>query len=364
MKIALTTIQNSSNYGAMLQVFALQTYLTLCGHDVEVVNYDNRFMSKGLDKIRHGLNLRECYYTLLDLVNYSERMKMINKFKCFSHDNLKLGPLLSKKEILTEYGKTFDAYVSGSDQIWNPNITNGIVDEVYFCGMAPKNALVISYASSIGGYQFNDEQKNLLIKKNLQKYSKISTREENYINQLTELSGKEITKVMDPVFLLSADEWKSKLSVKKEKCSPYILIYAMSKHEAIIKKVMEEFKNLNYEVRIIYPPMFKKKGIKYVIDAGPKEFVELFFNASFVVTNSFHGTALSMIFNKKFCVMDNANNMNRLYDLVKSVGAERVIRKMDEPINDICIDYEKINKKLLKLIFESKEFLNGGLKLD
>ena len=357
-KVAIVTIQNSSNYGAMLQAFALQNHLTHIGCEVKIINYDNHHMSKGLDLIRHGKSLLEMYYVVLDLVNLGKRRCMIKNFKLFSSEYLQLTELISRDRLLKNYNEKYDIYISGSDQIWNPNVTQGIVDEVYFCGMADSFQKVISYASSCGGYKFDDEEKNQKIRGYLEKYSAISTRESSYVYQLEQLTGKKIKTVLDPVFLLNKDEWEQELSLTKEKRKPYILIYAMSKHDEVIKRVIKVVKKTDYDVVMINQPLFKNLNIQYVIDAGPKEFVNLFYNASLIVTNSFHGTALGLIFNKPLQILNNARNMNRISDLLFKLNLSHLLKNEEESIDlDVEIDYEKVNSEMNELIIDSKRYL-------
>ncbi|MBR3841129.1 MAG: polysaccharide pyruvyl transferase family protein [Erysipelotrichales bacterium] len=362
MKIAITTIQNSSNYGAMLQTYALQEFLKDKGHQVSIVNYDNRFMSKGLDQIRHGLSKFELYYMLIDIMNYVERKNMIQKFHEFSSTKLCLSKLMSKEELL-EGNKfnDYDLFISGSDQIWNPNVTNNTVDEVYFCGMAPQNANIISYSSSLGGYDFTNEEMNLRIKEYLEKYKMIAVRENSYIPRLTKLTNKEIYKVLDPVFLLNKNEWIEKFDLS-DTCNgdSYVLIYAMSKHNDVIDLVQQKYGKTK-KIKIIYQPLFRKKNIEYIVDAGPKEFIELFLNAERIVTNSFHGLAFGLIFNKQVSVLDNARNMNRIYDLLNSLGLTEVLSSKSQ-LTCTSIDYCNVKPKLEELINKSKKYLNEGLK--
>lgn len=358
MKIGIITIQNSSNYGAMLQTYALQSFLEKYDYLVEVINYDNPYMSKGLDLIRHGTNLIEIYYMALDLLNFRARKKMIHNFHSFSRDYLNLTRKYSKSELLHGISESYDVYISGSDQIWNPNVTAGEVDEVYFCGMAQKGSRVISYASSFGGYDFLDESKNEKIKSLLKKYSAISTRETGYIEKVTCLTGKRIIKVMDPVFLLSKDEWYSSMNIQVITGKPYILIYVMSKHAEVLEKVLQMNEGKNFDIIMFGETLIRKKNIHYVMDAGPKEFLSFFRNASFIVTNSFHGTAFGLIFNKNIRVLNNAKNMNRIYDLLEALNLGAILIK-DENILEMDgqIDYEAVNKYLKMLIDESKKYL-------
>lgn len=363
MNISIVTIHNSSNYGAMLQTFALQEYISDLNHEVKLINYDNRFMSKGLDWIRHGLNPLEMYYFILDIKNFFKRKKMILNFKQFSKKYLKLDTLRSRQELMDASYSGSDIYISGSDQIWNPNVTGGSLDPVYFCEMVQKNSKIISYASSLGGYDFQDNKINELLALYLKKYDAIATREENYIPMLEQLINKKITKVMDPVFLLSDKEWEEKLKISRvNNKKPYVLIYAMTAHKKIIKMVKAAYLGSDYDIYIINQPLLKQKGIKYVVDAGPKEFVELFMNATDIVTNSFHGTALGLIFNKNIKVVANAKNMNRIYDLLNSIDASNILISEREKIQlDNKMDYNIINEKLTNLIDESKQYLKREL---
>ena len=241
-------------------------------------------------------------------------------------------------------------------------MTNGKVDSVYYCKMFGLDSKVISYASSVGGYDFKNVKFNQQIAENLTKYSAITTRESSYIPQLEKLINRTIKKVMDPVFLLDAEDWKKFMNEKYQISKPYILIYAMAAHERIIDSVKKAYSDTEYELVIIYEPLLKKKGIHYIVDAGPEEFVSLFYNADIIITNSFHGMAFGLIFNKKMKVINNARNMNRIYDLLISVGAQKALVQESDDLNcAFNLDYEIINRKLVELISKSKEYLEGEL---
>ena len=107
--------------------------------------------------------------------------------------------------------------------------------------------------------------------------------------------------------------------------------------------------------------MFKQKNIHYVIDAGPREFVELFYNADRIVTNSFHGLAFSLIFQKQFSVINNARNMNRIYDLLNEVGAMESLSEEDN-LKENIINYDIVNNRMDELIDKSKNFLREALE--
>lgn len=363
MKILIVTIQNSGNYGAMLQAYALREYLKASGHEVEIANYDNHFMGKGLNIVRHGTDICEWYYMIIDIVNHKKRKIYVKRFKEFKKDYLELNMPRNKYSLLHEGCPGFDVYISGSDQIWNPYVTDETVDEVYYCGMSRPGDKVISYGSSLGGYDFSNDVFNSQIRERLEKYSYISTREHSYIPKLEKLIGKVVTQVLDPVFLLDKEEWYSRLCVDVERKpeSPYVLVYAMSKHENIIKRVKNDLGG-KYHIVMIYEPLVKKFGIEYVVDAGPKEFVDLFYHANMVVTNSFHGMAFSFIFQKNFRVLDNARNMNRIYDFLEKIDAMEVLVPDTAAIDDNkLIDYSKTTHKIKMLVDESKEYLKKSI---
>lgn len=330
MKVGIITFHNGSNYGAALQCFALQEAEKKIGNQVVIINYNNRFISKGLKRIRFDLSIIGLYYFFLDLIHFKSNGIKIAHFKEFFKKYYNLTPLMNANE-LKVYKEFFDIGISGSDQIWNP-LLDKKVDDIYFLNFG-NFAYKMSYASSFGNYKFDKEKQNILIKKYLLSYSKISTREKS--KQLESLIGKTIQNVCDPTLLLNKEEWASRLDIRVQN-NDYLLIYALSDFDNVINiaRVISQKKHLN--MIFIGQTIYKYNDLKFITDAGPKEFVTLFYNANYIVTNSFHGTVFSINFQKQFVSVKHPKSPERTLHILKAIHLDsRLVSPNTKDIRDM-----------------------------
>lgn len=360
-KCGIITFHNGSNYGAALQTYALQEVINgIDGYNAVIINYKNRFIMQGLDKIRFGTTIRNLYYTLQDLINYKYNKVKINRFKNFFQNYYCTTELYDKKELLT-VDQNFDIVIAGSDQIWNPLLNKGL-DGIYF-GEIKGTHKRCSYASSLGKYQLDNHKYNKEMKEYLLKFDKVSVREN--AEMLNAKLGINARDMCDPTLLLSREDWKNKFELEEIK-DKYLLIYALSDFDHVIsvaKKIGKKKK-----LRIVFigmPYLFKvDKDIHYIRDAGPRQFVELFYNATFVVTNSFHGTAFSVNMHIPFVSILHKSSPERAISFLKGVGLEKQLIKheceLDEYVDMDMELFKNADKKLevLRAIAQSfiKEF--------
>jgi hypothetical protein len=357
MKIGIITIHNVSNYGAVLQTYALQE--SLKSENVSVIDFDNRYVSYSLDLIRTGKSFHAFLGMGKDLARLLPRYRVLNKFNKFINNNLNLLPFESAK--INE----LDALISGSDQIWNPTCVsaeNTFVPE-YLLNFSQTGQILISYASSCGAYKFNPEELNSL-KQNLEKYHALSVRESGTAELLTSLMNREVSHVIDPTLLLTKEEWLDKLGDNKFREKEYILVYVIKK-TSLLKKVIKQIKEqLNIEVILINQGLFFDPIIdEHIRDAGPQDFISLFNNAKFVVTDSFHGTTFSLIFNKPFYSVSPGKNMNRISSLLNKLELEQrmIESELDEIKTSEPVPYDIANKLLNVEINKSKSYLFEAL---
>ena len=365
MKIGILTYQRAHNYGAVLQAYALRTYLKSMGFDVEVIDYWPEYREKMysvfdlrfLLKKQYALSskIKSLFFRILNL---PLKISRYSKFNNFIYKYI----LTTGCDLIRE-GKnipqTYDVYVYGSDQIWRYNTIYGKgFDEVYF-GVYPKNEKIkISYAASMGVI----DDKNIdreIFKQYLNNFELISVRE----NDLKTFLDKNLDicsiQVLDPVFLLSREEWES-ISKQKSNNQEYVLFYELN--------ISKEAENLAKQIAIKYHlKIIKINGGIESYDFlknwhnknGPLEFINLFRNASYVVSTSFHGVAFSIIFEKNFFALGFKNNYERALSLLRSVNLEhRFIRnQQDFVIEDI--NFIETQKLLQPKIEESKYFLEN-----
>lgn len=371
--VGIITFHDSINYGALLQAFALQSYIQSLGREVEIIDYKNKDRTfsqvKGLRKIR-SIIWKKTFYKFF---NSKKRLERTNKF---IKENLYISKktFLNPKEI-SENPPIYDYYITGSDQVWNPRNNNR--DFTYWLSFVPEGKKKISYAPSFGlsklDYEYINECSNYI-----NSFDSISIREIEGKNILKKYYSIDGEVVLDPTFLVPINSWDDVIS---EKCykKHYILCYYMPGDEKVTNKIKEMSKIISnqtgYEIINIGKKDYDR--IKFWennrFDCGPSEFLGLIKNADYVITNSFHGTAFSIIFNKTFWVpihqsLDYTKSLHsRLTNLLHSLNLEICKQNIDKPFNfdkEYVLDYDNTNTLLANLQEQSKKYLNKALEIE
>lgn len=366
-KIGIITLHHNVNYGANLQAFATCKFVNDHNYNCEVVDYRlksqeiknnaiswamlswNNEQSKSLK--------RKIKLTTALLISIPNRYKKIKKFKRFRRDFFVLSDVCHNEYDIAN--KDFDFLICGSDQVWNPDIIEGI-DPVFFChinGVTNK----ISYAASLGRESYNesDEKKAAEL---IRKIDYVSVREEKSIDYIKNISGKDVVGVCDPVFLLPKEEYEKiakPLKVKK----PYLLVYSVINNQDMLRSAKKYAEQKGLTLVEICPNKKRSENHIQFTEKSPEEFLGAIKNAEIVVTNSFHGTAFSLIFQKEFYVFDNKARGSRITNILSKAGLENRIVEGD--IEELSpIDYEKVDEKLNDYIESSKQFLLTALSAE
>lgn len=360
MKIGILTFHNAYNYGAVLQAYATQEIVKSLGHEVEVIDYHNKYIDKHYEKRKFHIRafLRKIHCFPLYLIEKYFFWKRRKAYHRFTKENLKLSKnryIEGDKIFLSEY----DVLLIGSDQLWNKKLTNGL-DKVYWGQIKTSpNTRVVSWSvcmNDIGLVQDDKEQ----IKEFLKCFTAISVREKLLQDFLKDLTDKKIWHTLDPTLLLSESKWDNVCSPVKE--NNYIAVYAVRKEKETIAFARELAKRQNKELVIVrgYSRWnFSKEDKEY---CGPAEFISYIKNADYVVTSSFHGTVFSILFKRQF-VCPRLDGNVRVEDLLSIAGlSNRMVDDWHEaislpPINYNCLSGEFETKKK-----ESLDFLRDSLK--
>ena len=366
-KIGTITFHQALNYGAVLQAFSLQNYLKSTENEAEIIDYDceevrKRYSFVGL-KQAGSLKLfviknLQCFF------HYPKKKKFVNFLSKFSS----LGRSYKKTDI-SEANKDYDVIVTGSDQVWNPDNTNG--DTTYLLDFADDTTKKVSYAASIGKTDnfegFGDEGKSFV-----KKIDCISLREKEACDAFSKM-GFDATHVVDPVFLTSADRWSEISDSSNEKISdkPFIFLYNVRLSERVFsfaKRLAKATGCRVYTTNIILKAdiLSAKYGFCNRSSIAPETFLKYIRNAEYVITDSFHGTSLCILFKKNFFVdLDTRkNNTNsRLMSLLSICGLEErcLGEKSIELAND-TIEYDDVFKSLEPQIEASKDFLKTAIE--
>lgn len=377
-KIGIITILRVNNYGAELQAFALQHKLQLMGYDAEIIDYlfykhprhKKTRASRPIFHFSLKKRLSEFLYPLFSKIK-SWRSLEVNrrreqKFIAFHEKYTKCSPEYRSVEELNHSVANYDVYMVGSDQVWNPGIYSSIAP--YFLTFAPASAKRVSYASSFGVSVLPDTARTYY-RDCLQKFAHIGVREMQAVELVKQLTGKSAQCVLDPTLLLDRDEWMQVAEpVSLPFAGEYILIYDLRDSLYMTNLAMYYAELLNRKVVRICntAPIHNRTDIVDVYEAGPSEFLYLFANASLVLTNSFHGTAFSINFNKNFYTVVSAHkdNNSRQQSLLALLGLEnRILREgaIYPMVEDIFIDYMEPNKKLKAERTLSEQFINNAI---
>ena len=291
-----------------------------------------------------------------------------NRYRKFLKDSVSNKTWHSIQDLMKGFNERYDVLISGSDQVWNPTC-GGLIDKLnpcYYLAFADHNKYKkIAYASSIGSYRFNEDEK-ILVKKWLEDYDHLSTREQSGKEHLELFINKEIKVVLDPTLLLKKEEWLVVAnSVNKMKKQKYILVYYIDEIAECVEYARKIADKYGWKVAMMSNTAKKFPGVDINIPfCGPAQFLWLFANATYIVTNSFHGTAFAVNFNKDFVSVIKRNSPQRAQTLLKNVGLyERLLTNIDEldkiPLN---VDFKEANKKLDMLRDDSISYLLNSIE--
>lgn len=379
MKIGIITLPFNSNYGGLLQAFALQTVLKQMGHEVWSVNRRNRIMPFKI-KVLSSTNrliksiLKGEMGVIRSWATAEEELVIDQHTNRFLSENIRTTDFMkSEKDFEKLVRYKFDAYVVGSDQVWRPKYSPRLTN--HFLGFIDGTADTkrISYAASFGvdNWEFTPEQTGEC-KKLVAKFNAVSVREDSAVKLCKENFGIDATQVLDPTLLLPKEEYIR--LVEKDKipeCNGTLLTYVLDKSpdkQEFIKKIISET-GLN-EVSIMPKSLFRDAGRKKINDCiypPVTAWLRGFMDAKYVVTDSFHGMAFAIIFNKPFLALGNTKRgMTRFSSLVKLLGLEdRIILTADSNLTEklyVPIDFQKVNEILKTKQLEAFKFLSDSLK--
>lgn len=364
MKIGIVTHHTAHNYGAMLQAYALQRYLKdEYNYEVKNIHLRTKAGIKAYRIFKKPNRIIGLIWEFIKFFHYPQLKRKHIAFENFLENYLDKTKLYKSYEELETYPPELDCYISGSDQVFSPM---GKEINAYYLNFGDDETKRIAYAPSFG-YKTIPEEKKDLIRKLLNRFDHLSAREVSGCKIIEELTGEKVPNVLDPVFLLEPDQYRKISKPLKLKYKKYILCYSlvgMKKQIPLAMKV-KELTGLPI-VLISSSALLPIKGVdKIVRDAGPREFLWLFDNASFVVTDSFHGTAFSLIFRKNFfSTIAMPLKADRIYSILNEVGLnDRIIEDPKEIKKDkLTIDYKTPNERLQNKINISKDYLQKALK--
>lgn len=367
-KVGIITIHKINNFGAVLQAYALNKYLRDNGYDVKTIDFCTYRVAESRRIYEKSLNIKAILRNAVAFIYSRKLNSRVSNFDNFIDKNIPLtdNTYYSNTELKAE-SDTFDYYICGSDQIWNTHCLN--YSPAFVFDFVFDKSKCISYAASMGSETIAEKVK-VDFDRNLPKYKSISVRESSIVDLISNISGKFVTHVCDPVFLLDSNEWLD-IAADKFVSEPYIFFYAVrnGKTEGMRDYVKMISKKHNMPVVVVNRDIreLTYKNIK-AYNAGPSEFLSYIKNADLIISNSFHAFSFSIILKKKFLIFGDTgedSTVSRIYSQAKKLGLEN--RVVDEkssqfakPFDDI--DFSYCDRVISDFIQSSKEFLLDSLK--
>lgn len=364
MKVGILTIPFNNNYGGYLQCYALITVLRELGHEPVVINRRQRLPSFGLGKIKayisnRFLGRKDRKYNIRSMEEYyNMKGKMM-----FPFVNSKITPLTPPIYNKVDYrllnSMKLDTVIVGSDQVWRPKYVPDI--EEYFLKYVPNGVRKISYAASLGSDMLEYNKKELdNCSTLLQSFFAVSTREHSGRNIISRYLGRnDVQVVLDPTMLLNKADYLGLIEQDKCEHKKQVFAYILDRTPEKNSLVNKIASSLSANVCDIM------KIDKYAPYSSVEDWLFAVSSSSFVITDSFHGTVFSILFNRPFWVIGNEKRGNgRILDLLSTFDLEDRLIDMRFPLyfNDALIDWEAVNIKLEEQRKKSIAFLKSSLE--
>ena len=307
-------------------VLTLRSSITAVSNPFRLIN----LKEKGLFNYIYGAIGHICYIP---------RRRKCNQFR----KHMKYSEPVTKGNMRAVSGK-YDIYIAGSDQVWDYKLTN--FDQTYFLDFPEKGKKKCSYAASIGEHippeQFRNDYSRLL-----NDFDEILVREDYGADIVNELTGKKPEVVCDPTLLLTADEWNKLLKEPKIR-GKYILVYQLGINPEIVNFARRLKKETGYRIVYIPFPLVGLLKCRCEITVGPAEWMGLFKNAEYVISDSFHGVVFSLLFNRKFFAKADGHHKNRRVEQLL-----KLVNLSDRTMNDVSdeqlteeIDFTYANEQI------------------
>lgn len=384
MKIGLVCNFYIYNYGSVLQSYALQQFIYNTGRDIEVINY--RDVANRSKKIEILLKLK-----LKDILNTNKIISKFNIKREMKHDESYYRIVSKRKQSYDEFvAKHFflskkcnsisdvqelcDEYhtiLLGSDQLWGPA---DLIRDYHTLRKFPKGKKRVAYATSFGVANL-PAFLNTVVKDFIPQIECVSVREKSGQNLIQKICGRDVPVVVDPTMLLSKEQWKTVFSENRIINDRYVFCYFLGEnknHIQAVKKFCNE-KKIKI-VSILHPENYNIKKYRfadiYPDGVGPAEFLNLIYNAEYVVSDSFHASVFSVIFNKKFMVFDRYNSASKesrntrienLLNMLQLTDRYFTYQDMLSSLMDKEINWDLVSRKLELCRNYSIEYLENSL---
>lgn len=369
-KVAVMTLKDSPNYGGILQAYALQKAVEKLGHECYLIDYMNREFRRKFAFFGKPRGMSTLYW-LFKKAQYPLMTVMMRRMMPF-YDHMNVTEHFEDPKELKKLNSEFDMFMTGSDQVWACDLNYN--DDSYFLSFADTDHKKVSYAASFGRTvnMMKPEEKEFIAPL-LGRFDVLTVRENSGVEVVKELSGRvDAIPVLDPTFLLDRSDWERVASHNyKGRGKKYILCYLMQSRkndtEALgLAKRMA--KNTGLPIIKICRGLTSVLWGETAYVPTVEEWLGLFMDAEYIITNSFHGMAFSVNFQKNFTSFiegdPKSGRNSRIYDRCKDFGLLDRIQVVGNKnaARTESINYEKPIQELGKLRNESINYLKKALE--
>lgn len=352
-KIGILTFYNTTNYGALLQMYAL--YHTLCnaGFNTSIIRYYCEAVEKRENlRLCDAKSIKQLLRILILKLPNAKKQRYFRMFekKYFQYSNLIYG-----KENIARIGDEYGEVIVGSDQVWNLHLTEG---DMSFFLKDVKNVKKASYAASFGTETLDKNIANKVAPL-LKEFDSISVRESSGVDIVKKICGRDADFVMDPTFLLDSDDWNVLADKSEKHTKPYVLLYLIQNKKKTIRYAKKIAEKNGWDIKYVNISPYYVHGVQNIRSASPTAFLQLIRDASLVITGSYHGLAFSINFSKPvyYELNSGAKNYNaRISSLISTLKMEKC--RLDYDCLDIPnLEYEAIQERVSEMREKSKEVL-------
>lgn len=368
-RIGIISYHSDPNYGTMYQAYALAKAIKDLGGVPEYIQYEaipyrsplKATIIRTIKSMLEVLQIHKRPLTEYSFLRTKEFRNLVLKYKVFHDTYIPVSEKVYFANTADQANGVYDYFVVGSDQTWSPACNVNPKTSNFLSFVADKNKKR-AYAPSVGSIHISSDYKSRLIKE-LSGFEHLSCREYANAKMLSGALDKPVQHVLDPTLLLKTDEWQK---IEKEVSMPdkYILCYILGTKQCIsdYAELLGNSKGIPVYYMVTRPEYLGKKN--RLIDIGPSEFLYLLRRASYVVTDSFHGTMFSINFNRNFYsfakrVTTDATGLDndRIMDFLTLVGLECRFINDGETRLESDIDFVPVNDYLTKTRVESIKYL-------
>jgi hypothetical protein len=363
MKVGILTFPNSKSYGATMQMYALYQTIYKLGHEAEIINYYSKYMKA--EKYCRPKGMSDLKYSLRYLARRILHARMYAAFAAFEQQNMEMYPnrFFTGKDKLPTIGARYGAVVCGSDQVWNPDITGR--DLSYFLDFCGEGTRRVAYAPSFGVEALPEEYAKR-VGEELSQFAALSVREAQGQAMVADMIGREVPVVIDPTMLLDAEQWQQ-LEEHFPVDGDFVLYYTVKSSPRLYAKCRAFAEQQGLRMVVVGGNRMRRNDdavVRHAIDISPAVWLWLVHHARYVVTNSFHGTAFSIIFEKNFYLELSAKTNSRLTNIVKLLDLEDRVIPFEQEIVPSQANFETAKKNMLDMRERSIDYLRNALRED